>query len=202
MSFIDILLKLRECSTSIDHFSWQNRATQQRPKTWSVLVGWWIGGEHLKRYGCNMVELSYHCSCRMFSAALDILFVAFGWLESYCHPRVLNFRMLQVPYGDTYATHRRQHLLDMLTSGETPASKEHFKEAYFVSNALPGSQNRTTPEDTGALSRLGVRLLGCLHCHGLLWKVERLACQIFGPMVPIFVDAFPIPSQTLQIWIG
>eukprot|EP00434_Breviolum_minutum_P039327 symbB.v1.2.034920.t2/scaffold4595.1/size37584/1 len=58
-----------------------------------------------------------------------------------------------VPYGDTYATHRRQHLLDMLTSGETPASKEHFKEAYFVSNALPGSQNRTTPEDTGAILR-------------------------------------------------
>jgi len=58
-----------------------------------------------------------------------------------------------VPYGDTYATHRRQHLLDMLTSGKTPASKEHFKEAYFVSNALPGSQNRTTPEDTGAILR-------------------------------------------------
>lgn len=87
--------------------------------------------------------------------------------------------MLQVPYGDTYATHRRQHLLDMLTSGKTPASKEHFKEAYFVSNALPGSQNRTTPEDTGALSRLGVRLLACLLAqYGLFWKVERLACQI------------------------
>lgn len=110
--------------------------------------------------------------------------------------------MLQVPYGDTYATHRRQHLLDMLTSGETPASKEHFKEAYFVSNALPGSQNRTTPEDTGALSRLGVRLLACLHCP--IWIVLEGGTTCLSnlcPMGPIFAGAFPFPSQTFQIWI-
>lgn len=91
----------------------------------------------------------------------------------------------------------------MLTSGKTPASKEHFKEAYFVSNALPGSQNRTTPEDTGALSRLGVRLLACLHWP--IWIVLEggtTSLSNLCPMGPIFAGAFPFPSQTFQIWIG
>jgi len=58
-----------------------------------------------------------------------------------------------VPFGETYATHRRQHLVNMLTSSSGVPSKDQFLQAYFVSNALEGSENRTQPEDTGAILR-------------------------------------------------
>lgn len=58
-----------------------------------------------------------------------------------------------VPFGEAYATHRRQHLVNMLTSSSGIPSKDQFLQAYFVSNALEGSENRTQPEDTGAILR-------------------------------------------------
>jgi len=41
----------------------------------------------------------------------------------------------------------------MLTSSSGVPSKDQFLQAYFVSNALEGSENRTQPEDTGAILR-------------------------------------------------
>mmetsp|Transcript_48991 Transcript_48991/g.116534 ORF Transcript_48991/g.116534 Transcript_48991/m.116534 type:complete len:458 (-) Transcript_48991:77-1450(-) len=61
-----------------------------------------------------------------------------------------------VPFGEAYATHRRQHMLNMLTGQHMdapPATVEEFKRAYFSSNKMRGSENRTTPEDTGAILR-------------------------------------------------
>ena len=41
----------------------------------------------------------------------------------------------------------------MLTSSSGIPSKDQFLQAFFVSNALEGSEYRTQPEDTGAILR-------------------------------------------------
>ena len=57
----------------------------------------------------------------------------------------------EVPFGETYATHRREHFVELAT--QRGPSREDFTKAYLVSNAMKGSENRTTPEDTGAILR-------------------------------------------------
>ncbi|CAJ1379890.1 unnamed protein product [Effrenium voratum] len=54
-----------------------------------------------------------------------------------------------VGFGKSYSTHRRQHMLDLMRT----ASRAQFEAAYFTSQALPGSETRTSPEDTGAILR-------------------------------------------------
>ena len=83
-------------------------------------------------------------------------FMGFGpFFPSFLVPVLGALRLIQVPFGETYATHRRQHLVEMLTAEKrrAPASREDFMKAYFVSNAMKGSENRTSPEDTGAILR-------------------------------------------------
>ena len=238
MSFIDILLKLRECSTSIDPFSWQNRATQQRPKTWSVLVWWWIRGNISQKIWVQHGGL-YHT---VVHAALDILFVAFGsnhaasrdaqlWMAAWCWcciaPFLTNHINRALPCIDlNFSDYRHTaipefwtsepccrfrmvtpmlliednicwtcwHLERRLRAKSTLKKRTLCQTLYEVLKTVPHQKTQVHWADW---------VLGCWVVYiAMDWKVERLACQIFGPMVANFVDAFPIPSQTLQIWIG
>eukprot|EP00930_Biecheleria_cincta_P100650 TRINITY_DN92264_c0_g1_i1.p1 TRINITY_DN92264_c0_g1~~TRINITY_DN92264_c0_g1_i1.p1 ORF type:complete len:447 (+),score=81.58 TRINITY_DN92264_c0_g1_i1:51-1391(+) len=53
-----------------------------------------------------------------------------------------------------YATHRRQHALDLLTKlGQSSLSKDSLLDVYLTTSARRGSQGRKTPEDTGVILR-------------------------------------------------
>eukprot|EP00440_Ansanella_granifera_P070670 gb/GFBE01076691.1/.p1 GENE.gb/GFBE01076691.1/~~gb/GFBE01076691.1/.p1 ORF type:complete len:450 (+),score=74.84 gb/GFBE01076691.1/:1-1350(+) len=53
-----------------------------------------------------------------------------------------------------YATHRRQHAIDLLSkTGQHALSKETLLSVYLTTTASEGSENRTTPEDTGVILR-------------------------------------------------
>eukprot|EP00931_Biecheleriopsis_adriatica_P050664 TRINITY_DN29354_c0_g1_i1.p1 TRINITY_DN29354_c0_g1~~TRINITY_DN29354_c0_g1_i1.p1 ORF type:complete len:445 (+),score=64.89 TRINITY_DN29354_c0_g1_i1:40-1374(+) len=53
-----------------------------------------------------------------------------------------------------YATHRRQHAVDLLSSmGPDVLDREALQSVYLTTSARSGSQNRTTPEDTGVILR-------------------------------------------------
>lgn len=53
-----------------------------------------------------------------------------------------------------YATHRRQHALDLLTErGQSSLSKNSLLDIYLTTTARRGSEGRKTPEDTGVILR-------------------------------------------------
>jgi len=53
-----------------------------------------------------------------------------------------------------YATHRRQHALELFTKmGQSSLSKETLLNVYLTTSARQGSQGRKTPEDTGVILR-------------------------------------------------
>eukprot|EP00929_Paragymnodinium_shiwhaense_P000890 TRINITY_DN101095_c0_g1_i1.p1 TRINITY_DN101095_c0_g1~~TRINITY_DN101095_c0_g1_i1.p1 ORF type:complete len:442 (+),score=87.35 TRINITY_DN101095_c0_g1_i1:80-1405(+) len=76
-----------------------------------------------------------------------------------------------------YATHRRQHMIDLLHNGTERASipKEEFWKAYFTDSALDlESMVRQTPEDTGVILR-----------------PTTIATAIMTPAAATAADAFP-----------
>lgn len=52
-----------------------------------------------------------------------------------------------------YATHRRQRVVDLLSGQEQTVDRESVLEVYLTTRAALGSENRTTPEDTGVILR-------------------------------------------------
>lgn len=53
-----------------------------------------------------------------------------------------------------YATHRRQRVVDLLSNlGQSAVTKESLLDVYLTDHAQAGSENRTTPEDTGVILR-------------------------------------------------
>mmetsp|Transcript_102310 Transcript_102310/g.328093 ORF Transcript_102310/g.328093 Transcript_102310/m.328093 type:complete len:479 (+) Transcript_102310:61-1497(+) len=60
-----------------------------------------------------------------------------------------------VPFSSgAYATHRRQGAIDLLADrGQQAMGEQALLDVYFTTHARAGSQNRTTPEDTGVILR-------------------------------------------------
>lgn len=53
-----------------------------------------------------------------------------------------------------YATHRRQHAIDLLSQiGQTDLNADMLLKTYLTQSPRPGSENRTQPEDTGVILR-------------------------------------------------
>jgi len=52
-----------------------------------------------------------------------------------------------------YATHRRQHALELLESLGHSLNKDSFLDVYFTRTARAGSEKRKSPEDTGVILR-------------------------------------------------
>lgn len=93
MIFIDILLKLRERSTiwTISPAKIERPNSDRRLE--AVLLDGGLRGTSPKRYGWNMVELSYHCSCRMISAECCLRYLMCGiWMAAWrwCRSPCLN----------------------------------------------------------------------------------------------------------------
>lgn len=89
---------------------------------------------------------------------------------------------LWVPFASgAYATHRRQHAIDLLSQiGQQALNKDKFLEVYQTTTAMKGSENRTRPEDTGVILR-----------------PTTIATLVMDPSAPFQQD---VDSQYWRVW--